>query len=128
MLFLAFSLVCSFCCLLKYYQDFSRNQEEIKIELQKKVHRRICVRDITFSTAHPPFYVMFYCFFIYSPSQVTYLLNGPNKDTYCYGWYYVWHRKSKNHLHFNTSWLASLRTWYYFRLFLASVVLAMTLQ
>ena len=39
-----------------------RNQEEIKIELQKKVHRRICVRNITFLIAHPPFYVIFCCF------------------------------------------------------------------
>ena len=33
-----------------------RNQEE-KIELQKKVHGRICVRDITFLTTRRPFYV-----------------------------------------------------------------------
>ena len=28
-----------------------KNQEGIKIELQKKVHRKICVKNITFSTA-----------------------------------------------------------------------------
>ena len=33
-----------------------RNQEE-KIELQKKVHGRISVRDITFLTTRRPFYV-----------------------------------------------------------------------
>ena len=33
----------------------------------------------------------------------------------------------ENLLLFNASWLASLRTWCYFRLFLASIVLAMTL-
>ena len=33
-----------------------RNQEG-KIELQKKVHRRICARYITFLTARSPFYV-----------------------------------------------------------------------
>ena len=66
-----------------------RNLEGIKIELQKKVHRRICVRDITFLTARPPFYVTF-CRLLPPPSQVTYLLNGPYKDTkYCYGWYTV---------------------------------------
>ena len=42
--------------------SFMRNQEGIKIELQKKVHRRICVRDITFLTARSPFYVIFCCF------------------------------------------------------------------
>ena len=47
--------------LLWYYHSFMRNQEEIEIELQKKVHRRICVRAITFLTARPPFYVIF-CF------------------------------------------------------------------
>ena len=58
----------------------------------EKVHRRICERNVTFSTAWPPFYVTF-CYFLHllpSPSQVTYLLNGPDKDTYhCYGWYSV---------------------------------------
>ena len=56
-----------------------RNQEGIKIELQKKVHRRICVSDITFLNAHPLFYVTFYCFLRLLPPhfQVTYLLNGP---------------------------------------------------
>ena len=34
----------------------------------------------------------------------------------------------KNFLQFNNSWLASLRTWSYFRLFLASVILARTLN
>ena len=41
------------------------------------------VRDITFSTAHPSFYVIFAAFFacsIYPPSQMTYVLNGPYKD------------------------------------------------
>ena len=58
-----------------------RNQERINIELLKKVHRRICGRDITFSTARPPFYVTFCCFLhlLPSPSQVTQLLNGPYK-------------------------------------------------
>ena len=33
-----------------------RNQEGIKIELQKKVQRRICVRDLFFLQAHSPYY------------------------------------------------------------------------
>ena len=41
-----------------------RNQEG-KIELQqKKVHRKICAKDITFLTARPPFYVIFCCFLL----------------------------------------------------------------
>ena len=39
-----------------------RNQEGIKIKLQKKLHKRICVRDTTFLTARPAFYVTFCCF------------------------------------------------------------------
>ena len=37
--------------------------QESKIELQKKVHRGICVRDITFLTARSPSYIIFCCFF-----------------------------------------------------------------
>ena len=85
--------------LLWHYHSFMRNEEGIKIELQKKVQRRICVRDITFLTALPSFYVMS---FIYYFLQVMYLLNGPNKDTYCYGWYSAWCRKYENILQFNT--------------------------
>ena len=48
--------MCTFCCPLQYYQNFMRNQEG-KIELQKNIYRRICVRDITFLTARSPFYV-----------------------------------------------------------------------
>ena len=60
------------------------DQDGIKIELLKKVHRKICERDITFWTARPPFYVTFCCslHLLPSPSQVTYLLNGPYKDTW----------------------------------------------
>ena len=59
------------------------NQEGIKIELQKKVHRGICVRHITFFTARAPFYVTFYAFLrlLPPPFQVTNLLNGPYKDS-----------------------------------------------
>ena len=46
------------CCSLKHYQNFMKNQEK-KIELQKKAHRRICVRDITFLAARLPSYVIF---------------------------------------------------------------------
>ena len=55
------------------------NQEGIKTELQKKVHTRICMRDITFLTARLSFYVIFCCFLrlLFPPSQLTYVLNGP---------------------------------------------------
>ena len=39
-----------------------RIQEE-KSELQKKVHRRICVGEINFLAPRPPSYVIFYRFF-----------------------------------------------------------------
>ena len=62
-----------------------KNQEG-KIELQKKVHRRICVRDITFLTTRTPFYVFLLLSMSFrllpAPSQVTHLWNGCYKDTY----------------------------------------------
>ena len=39
--------------LLLYYHSFMRDQEGIKIELQKKGHRKICVRDIKLLAASP---------------------------------------------------------------------------
>ena len=56
-----------------------RHQEGIKIVLQKKLHKTICVGDITFLTARPPFYVTL-CYFLRllpPSSQVMYLMNGP---------------------------------------------------
>ena len=60
-----------------------RNQEGVKIELQKKVHRRIRLRDISFLTARATLYVIFCSFIclVAPPSQVTYLLNDPYKGT-----------------------------------------------
>ena len=71
-----------FFCSLQYYQGFMRNQEGMKIELLKKVHRRICERAITFLTTRPPFYATFCCFLylLPSPSQLKQLLNCPYKD------------------------------------------------
>ena len=43
-----------------------RNQEGVKIQLQEKVHKRICVRDITVLTARLSFFLSFVVFFIYS--------------------------------------------------------------
>ena len=40
-----------FLLLAVILSELHENQEGIKIELQKNVHRRICVRDITFLTA-----------------------------------------------------------------------------
>ena len=61
------SWMCFSFCLLEYCQSFMRNQEE-KFELQKKVRRRVCVSQITFLAAHPPFYVIFCRFFRLLPS------------------------------------------------------------
>ena len=38
--------------------------KEEKVELHENVHRRICVRDITFLAARPPSYVTFVTFFV----------------------------------------------------------------
>ena len=43
----------------------------------------------------------FVALFVYYFSQVTYLLNGSNKDTYCYEWCSVWCWKYENILQFN---------------------------
>ena len=43
----------------------TRNQEE-KRELQKKVHGKICVRDITFLATRPLSCVIFVAFSVYS--------------------------------------------------------------
>ena len=59
--------MCFSCCSMQYYQSFMRNQKE-KIELQKKVHRRICVRNITFLAARPSLYVIFFRFFSLLPA------------------------------------------------------------
>ena len=86
-------------------------------KVSEEIYRNICVRGINFLTALTPFYVIRCCFLclLLSPSQVTYLLNGP------YGWCSVmisWvnGRKYENLLQFYFSWLPALRTWYYFRL------------
>ena len=55
--------------LIGAWMSFMKNQEK-KIGLHKRVHRRICVRDITFLAAHPPSYVMFCRFFVYSDSCI----------------------------------------------------------
>ena len=52
----------------------SRETKTESLCYKKKLHTRICVRDIIFLTARPPFYMSFFvAFFIYShpfPSQV----------------------------------------------------------
>ena len=101
-----------------------RNQEEIKIELQKKVHKRICVRDITFLTARPPFYVIFCCFLRLLPPlpQLTQVAEWPLYRCMILVWVvfcvmisWVNGQKSEKCFQFNSRWLGSLRTWYYFR-------------
>ena len=57
-----------------------RNQEEEKIELQEKVHRRICVRDLLFCLHVFLLMTFFVAFFMYSFSLakwrtfITYIL------------------------------------------------------
>ena len=48
---------------------------EEKIELQKKVHRRICVRFITFLAALPPSYFFFLFFFFFLSFPILQLTN-----------------------------------------------------
>ena len=85
--------------------------------VSEKIYRKICVKGINFLTELPPFYVIFCCFLclLPSPSQVTYLLNGPyGLCSVMISW--VNGRKYENLLQFYFSWLPALRTWYYFRL------------
>ena len=56
-----------------------RNQKG-KIELQKKVHRRICVRDITFLTARSLYLFLLLSWLLPPTFQVKCLRNGPYKD------------------------------------------------
>ena len=67
-----------FLSLAVIFQSFMGNQKE-KIELQKKIHRRSCVREIPFLPAYPRSFLIFCRFFclLFSPMQATYLLNGP---------------------------------------------------
>ena len=47
-------------------KDWVTEKSAFLKKVQKKSTRTICVRDITFLTAHPPFYIFFVAFFIYS--------------------------------------------------------------
>ena len=97
--------------------------------VSEKIYRKICVRGIKLLIALPPFYVILCCFLclLPSPSQVTYLLNGP------YGWCSVmisWvnGRKYENLLQFYFSWLPALRNDIILDFVLASVVMSLTLH
>ena len=97
--------------------------------VSEKIYRKICVRGINLLIALPPFYVILCCFLclLPSPSQVTYLLNGP------YGWCSVmisWvnGRKYENLLQFYFSWLPALRNDIILDFVLASVVMSLTLH
>ena len=95
---------------------FMRNQEEIKIELQKKVNTRICVKDNTFLTAPLLSMSFFVAFFVYS-------LPLPKRRTCWMVTIKIRHiamgdilrddimserSKTWKFLQFSTSWLASL--------------------
>ena len=73
-LFLGSALFVSGC---NFYQSFMRNKEGIKVELQKKAHRGIFVRNITFLTACPPFYFSFCCFLRLLPCPSDILTEWP---------------------------------------------------
>ena len=110
-----------FLLLAVILQSFMRNQEG-KIEWQKKVHGRICVKNknITFLTVHPSFDV--YPFFVYSfplpdwrtlgmapIKKYSIVMGGILCDDIMSTWSKIW-----NLLQFNTNRLASLKTWYFF--------------
>ena len=101
-----------------------RNKERRKIRQkerrQKKDHWRTCVRNITLLTTR--LYVIFVALFVYS-------LPFPKGRTcwmaryiilvwvaFCVMISWVNGPKCENLLQFNTSWLESPRTWYYFKL------------
>ena len=87
----ALSCMFSFCCSLQYYQNFMRNQYGIKIKLQKKAHKIICVRSINFLIARPLFIIYYFICLLPPPSQVINLLNRPYKNVwFCHGWCSVW--------------------------------------
>ena len=67
-----------FLLLTVILSELHEKPRRIKIELQKKDHRRISVREITFLTTRLPFDVIFCCFLRLLPplSQVTYVLNS----------------------------------------------------
>ena len=56
-----------FLLLTVILSELHENARRKEIELQKKVHRRICVRDITFLSARSPFYV----FLLFSSSSLS---------------------------------------------------------
>ena len=87
-----------------------------RLSCRKNTQKNLCERHHFFDCI--PSFLCYFLLLSWStpfPSLVTYLLNVS------YGWYSVWwswlnSQKRENLLQFNTSWLASLRTWYYFRL------------
>ena len=58
------ALISFWICLLVACCNIIRASYEGKTELHKKVHTRICMRDITFLAARPPTYVIFCRFFL----------------------------------------------------------------
>ena len=73
--------------LSELYEKLTKNKDWIT----KKKYREefVWVTSLLWLHAHLSM-SFFITFFVYFPFQVTYLLNGPNKDTwYCYRWYSV---------------------------------------
>ena len=68
-----------------------RTQKRIKIEVQKKDHRRTCVRDITFLATRLPFLCQFLLLSSSTPSPFPSDVRAEWLNTwYWYGWYSVW--------------------------------------
>ena len=102
-----------------------RNQGGIEIELQKKsAYWRICVRNSLF-WLHALLSMSFLLLSLSTPFPFSsdVLAEWPLQRyiillwlVFCVIISWVNGRKYENLLQFNTNWLASLRTWYYFRL------------
>ena len=104
------------CALFVAHSNIIRASWETTTERLRcrKMHSRICVRNITFLTARPPFYFNFLLLSLSTLSPVKIyniaMAGILHDDTMSE------RLKIDNFLQFNTSWLASLRKWYYFRL------------
>ena len=86
-------------------------------------YRKKCIEEFLwgtsiFLTVRPPFYTfVFFAFFVYSSTFPYIILLWV---IFCVMISWVNGRKYENLLQFNTGWLASLRTWYYFMLCFSS--------
>ena len=106
-------------------REKEKDREEIKIELQKKyIEEFMWGTSLLDCKPSFPYHFLLLSSSTPSSSQVTYLLNGPYIKRYsvllwvlfCVMVSWVKGQKHENVFQFNTSWLASLKMQYYFRL------------